>query len=104
MPFGMTLVDGPIPNDEDLVWDSTDLGSDFIPMTERFDKPDILWWCIDIDENVTKARYKEMLSWCIENAQYQCGIRYNDDYFDSGFIVGYFRHPADAMAFKLAWL
>lgn len=102
MPFGMTLIDGPVPNIDDLEWDSPDIASDSIPMIERHDKPDILWWSILIEENVTEERYDEMFRWCKENAAYQCGMRYNEGWNDI-LIVGFFRHPDDAMAFKLAW-
>lgn len=103
MTFGMTLINKPIPNKEDLEWDSTDWDSDFIPFMESLDKIDSLWWCISIEENVSREQYAEMLLWCMENSQYQCGMKYNDDYYNEDIILGYFRHPDDAFAFKLRW-
>ena len=102
MPFGMTIIDGPIPNRKDLVWDSSDTNSDSIPMQERADKPDNLWWFIDISENISRELYDEIFQWCIDNTAYQCGTRYNDRWND--YILACFRHPDDAMAFKLRWL
>ena len=101
----MTLIDGPIPNREDLVWNSSDVSGDSIPLQERYDKPDVLWWCIDIEKNVTKELYEEMLQWCKESAQYQCGMRYDDERWgESAWIIAYFRHPDDAFNFKLSWI
>ena len=98
----MTVIDGPVPNRKDLVWDSSDINSDFIPMQERSDKPDNLWWCIDITENTSQELYDEIAQWCMDNAAYQCGTRYNDKWHNY-YILAFFRHPDDAMAFKLRW-
>lgn len=100
MAFGMTLINGPIPNLENLAWDSSDLNGDYIPMQESQKNPDILWWCIHIEENATRAIFNEMLQWNEENCQYQSGLRYDEI---DPYIIGYFRHPDDAFAFKLTW-
>ena len=103
MAFGMTLIDGPVPNREDLVWDSSDLTGDSIPFEERHDKPDVLWWSIHIEENATNEMYEEMLQWCKINAQYQCGMRYDKEWGEN-YIIAFFRHPDDAFNFKMSWI
>ena len=105
MPLGMTLIDGPIPNKKDFVWDSSDLDGDSIPLQESQRNPDVLWWCIH-EENANYDMFMEMLKWCKENCQYQSVLRYDDKdpyHNPDGYVIAYFRHPDDAMAFKLTW-
>lgn len=106
MAFGMTLIDGPVPKYKDLEWNNDDLDGDSIPISDADRDRDILWWAIHIEQNVSNELYKEIFEWCKKNSKYQCGLRYrkppgfgdNDEY-----IIGYFRYPDDAMAFKLRW-
>ena len=95
----------PIPDEDTLEWDSSDVLSDAIPYREQNSKE--LWWSIFVEGNVSQDLYDEMFQWCKDNAVYQCGMRYNDgsNIWDHGehFIIGSFRHPDDAFAFKLAW-
>ncbi len=97
MIYGATLIEGPIPDQDDLEWNSDDLDGDSIPL--RHANSDILWWSIIVEGNFFQELYDEMFKWCGENCQYQCALRYEPDY-----IIGYFRHPDDAVNFKWSWM
>ncbi len=91
----------PIPDRDSLEWDSSSDGDD-IPLTEDCHKPDApLWWTIIIDDVYTNEHFENMIIWCEENVNYMCGMRLNE--YDN-FVVGYFRHPDDALAFKWSWI
>ena len=92
----------PIPTRDSRVWDSSS-GGDNIPITEDHMNPDaILWWSILIEDVHTEEHYERMILWCEENVEYMCGINYSSDYYKH--VVGHFRHPDDALAFKWSWI
>ena len=105
MVWGATMIDKPAPYRDSLEWDSS--SDDFIPTQQRADV-DILWWSIHIEKGATQELYDEMFEWCEENMKYQCGLRYEDmsKHYSTGddYIMGFFRHPDDAFAFKLRWV
>lgn len=101
--FGMSIIkEEPIPDVDNLEWDSSDIDGDSIPLTENCRKDDApLWWTIIVDGVYTSGHYIEMITWCEENTGYMCGIRVD---IVEQFVVGYFRHPDDALAFKWRWV
>ena len=113
MVYGATIIDGPVPNKDDLEWNSDDLDGDSIP--SRYTNNDFLWWSIIIEENPSEELYNEIFNWCEENCEYQCALRYEPDSMtngsgfpqnpmNDGYIIGYFRHPDDALNFKWSWI
>lgn len=109
--YGATIIDGPIPNDDDLEWNSDDIDGDSIPFRHQNGE---LWWSIIIEENTSNELYNKIFTWCEENCEYQCELRHEQDTvilngvlpttWRDGYIIGYFRHPDDALNFKWSWM
>lgn len=104
MAFGMILIEGLEPNIKDLDWDSSDLYGHSIPLQDPHDQ-DTVWWAIITERDVSKEQYEKILKWCERNLKYQCGLRYGSQSFgiEDEYIIGYFRHPDDAVMFKMVW-
>ena len=105
MSFGMTLIDGPVPNLKELDWDSDDLDGDSIPIQDGDTDRDLFWWAITTWRDVSKEQYAKIFEWCERNPKYQCGLRYGSQSFgiEDEYIIAYFRHPDDAVMFKMVW-
>lgn len=104
----MIIIDGPIPNLENLEWDSDDLEGDSIPIQDADTDRDLFWWAITTWRDISDEQYKKIYEWCERNPKYQCGLRHGRRGaagfgVSEEYIIGYFRHPDDAVMFKMVW-